>query len=90
MESFSPGSTVPNHTTFYHITSALVLEGPEQTLTQLVSAPGFDELDRSSFSDGIGSAIEHLHSLGLANNDLNPNNIMVRRGMDGEIMLMII
>lgn len=69
---------------------ALVLEELEQTLTQLASGPGFDELDKASFADGVESAIEHLHSLGLAYNDLNPNNIMARRGEDGEVQPVLI
>lgn len=69
---------------------ALVLENLEQRLTRLVSAPGSDELDKASFADGVGSAIEHLHSLGLAHNDLNPNDIMVRRGEDGGIQPVLI
>lgn len=69
---------------------ALVLEELEQTLTQLVSTPEFGKLDKTKFADGVESAIQYLHSLGLAHNDLNPDNIMVKRGKDGEIQPVLI
>lgn len=64
---------------------AIVLEELEQTLTQLTPTTEFDTLDKTKFADGVESALEHLHSLGLAHNDLNPDNIMIRRGKDDEI-----
>lgn len=69
---------------------ALVLEELEQTLTQLISTPEFDTLDKIRFADGVASAIEYIHSLGLAHNDLNPDNIMIRRGEGGEAQPVLI
>ncbi|KAI1372151.1 kinase-like domain-containing protein [Hypoxylon crocopeplum] len=34
-------------------------------------------LDKGPFMDALESAINHLHSLGLAHNDINPRNILV-------------
>jgi len=34
-------------------------------------------LDKVPFMEGLKSAIKHLHSLGLAHNDLNPRNVLV-------------
>lgn len=63
------------------ITSFFV-ERLNQTLDQYVNAPdGFEPLDNERFLAGVQSAIDYLHSLGLAHNDLNPQNIMVRDGM---------
>lgn len=69
---------------------AIVLEELEQTLTQLTSTPEFDTLDKTKFADGVESAIEYLHLLRLAHNDLNPDNIMIRRGKDDEILPVLI
>lgn len=69
---------------------AIVLEELEQTLSQFISTPEIDTLDKTKFADGVESAIEYLHSLGLAHNDLNPDNIMVRRGNNDEIQPVLI
>lgn len=69
---------------------AIVLEELEQTLSQFISTTEFDTLDKTKFADGVESAIEYLHSLGLAHNDLNPDNIMVRRGNNDEIQPVLI
>lgn len=69
---------------------AIILEELEQTLTQLTLTPEFDKLDKTKFADSVESAIEYLHSLGLAHNDLNPDNIMIRRGKDDKIQPVLI
>lgn len=61
--------------------TAILLERLDQTLTQYVSTPNFQQLDKIKFSEALESAVDHLHSLGLAHNDINPDNIMVKDGM---------
>lgn len=34
-------------------------------------------LDKAPFIEALESAVEHLHSLGLAHNDVNPSNILI-------------
>jgi len=60
--------------------TAIVLERLETTLTQYAWSPSFKDLDHVRFLEEIESAVEHLHSLGLAHNDINPDNIMVNDG----------
>ncbi|KAK1473094.1 hypothetical protein CCUS01_05701, partial [Colletotrichum cuscutae] len=43
--------------------------------------PTFKDLDKEKFLDGLESAVSYVHSLGLAHNDINPDNIMM--GKDG-------
>jgi len=57
------------------------LEKLEQNLLQYTFTPEFQHLDKKKFMEALESSIDHLHSLGLAHNDLNPNNIMVRNGL---------
>ncbi|KAJ4317285.1 hypothetical protein N0V84_007421 [Fusarium piperis] len=61
--------------------TCIVLERLEQTLSQLSRTAEFEQLDKSSFIEALGSAVTYLHSLGLAHNDINPDNIMVKDGM---------
>ncbi|KAI1172336.1 kinase-like domain-containing protein [Nemania sp. FL0916] len=61
--------------------TALVLELLDQTLTQFKSDGKLSSLDKEKFMDSLQSAVNHLHSLGLAHNDINPDNIMVKDGM---------
>ncbi|KAI1132463.1 kinase-like domain-containing protein [Nemania abortiva] len=61
--------------------TAIVLERLDQTLTQLSLTPAFHQLDHDSFFKAVESAVHHIHSLGLAHNDINPDNIMIRNGM---------
>lgn len=61
--------------------TAIVLERLEQTLTQLSLTPEYDQLDKINLVKALDSAVEHLHSLGLAHNDINPDNIMFRDGV---------
>ncbi|KAI0863024.1 kinase-like domain-containing protein [Xylaria cubensis] len=42
--------------------------------------PNFYQLDHDAVFKAIESAIHHIHSLGLAHNDINPHNIMFRDG----------
>jgi serine/threonine protein kinase len=42
-------------------------------------------LDRNKIMTGLESAVAHLHSLGLAHNDLNPSNVLI--GKDKEAIL---
>ncbi|CAI6101302.1 unnamed protein product [Clonostachys chloroleuca] len=61
--------------------TAIWLERHEITLKDYVETPGFTNLDKDKFVDSIDSAVYHLHSLGLAHNDINPSNIMVKDDM---------
>lgn len=61
--------------------TAIVLERLSQTLTQFAATPAFEALDKAAFMEALRSAVAYLHSLGLAHNDINPDNIMVRDGM---------
>lgn len=60
---------------------AIVLERLDQTLTQYASTPAFQQLDKVKFIEALESAVDALHSLGLAHNDINPHNIMVKDGI---------
>jgi serine/threonine protein kinase len=60
--------------------TAIVLERLGQTLTQLSQTPAFRQLDQVLFLKGVESAVQHIHSLGLAHNDINPDNIMIKDG----------
>jgi serine/threonine protein kinase len=63
--------------------TAIVLERLDQTLTQYAEqTPGaLEQLDKAKFLQALRSAVDYLHSMGLAHNDINPYNIMVRDGM---------
>ncbi|KAI1286591.1 kinase-like domain-containing protein [Xylaria venustula] len=61
--------------------TAIVLEHLNQTLTQFSWTPAFHQLDHEAFIKAVESAVYHIHSLGLAHNDINPDNIMIRDGM---------
>lgn len=60
--------------------TAIVLERLDKSLTQYASTSDFQNLDRDRFAGALESAVDHLHSLGLAHNDINPDNIMVKEG----------
>lgn len=60
--------------------TAIVLEQLEWTLTQYVHMPDFQQLSQVRFIADLQSAVDHLHSLGLAHNDISPDNIMIRNG----------
>ena len=61
--------------------TSLFLELLDQTLMQYIYEPGFTDLNKTKFVDALESSVAYLHSLGLAHNDINPSNIMVRDGM---------
>ncbi|KAK6506487.1 hypothetical protein TWF506_011394 [Arthrobotrys conoides] len=61
--------------------TAIVLERLDQTLTQHASTPNRPRLDKDNFLGALESTVEYLHSLGLAHNDINPDNIMIKDGM---------
>ena len=58
--------------------TSICLEQLEHTLMQYIHEPVFAALDKTKFVDALESAVAYLHSLGLAHNDINPYNIMVR------------
>lgn len=60
--------------------TAIVLERLDQTLTQCASASLIQGLDQDRFLQALESAVEHLHALGFAHNDIDPDNIMVKNG----------
>ncbi|KAJ5236862.1 hypothetical protein N7489_006953 [Penicillium chrysogenum] len=62
-----------------YITS-IVLERLDQTLKDYASTSDFQQLDKTKFFESLKSVVEHLHTLGLAHNDINPDNIMVKDG----------
>ncbi|KAI0203110.1 kinase-like domain-containing protein [Astrocystis sublimbata] len=61
--------------------TALVLELLDQTLTQFKSDGKLQSLDQNKLVAGLQSAVDYLHSLGLAHNDINPDNIMIKDGL---------
>lgn len=61
--------------------TSLLLERLDKTLLQYVKEPSFSQLDKIKLVEGLESAVAHLHSLGLAHNDINPTNIMIKDGM---------
>ncbi|KAK0710701.1 kinase-like domain-containing protein [Lasiosphaeris hirsuta] len=66
--------------------TGLLLDAYSTDLNALESDKALlESIDRTAFVAGIESAIAHLHSLGLAHNDLNPANIML--GKSGEPIL---
>uniref|UniRef100_A0A8H7N2T2 Protein kinase domain-containing protein n=1 Tax=Bionectria ochroleuca TaxID=29856 RepID=A0A8H7N2T2_BIOOC len=58
--------------------TAIWLERLELTLNQYVNTLGFNQRDKDKFVDDIESAVNHLHALGLAHNDINHSNIMIQ------------
>ncbi|OAQ97387.1 hypothetical protein LLEC1_04214 [Akanthomyces lecanii] len=46
-----------------------------------ITALVLQRLDKTLQQHALESAVAYLHSLGLAHNDINPGNIMARRGM---------
>ncbi|KAF3193779.1 hypothetical protein TWF225_009325 [Orbilia oligospora] len=61
--------------------TAILLERLGQTLTQYESTPNREPLDKEKFLEAFESTVDYLHSLGLAHNDINPDNIMIKDGM---------
>ena len=61
--------------------TAIVLERLDLTLELYARTEAFSQLDKEKFMAALESAVSHVHSLGLAHNDINPQNIMVKDGM---------
>ncbi|KAK3046015.1 hypothetical protein LTR09_012452 [Extremus antarcticus] len=68
--------------------AGLVLEKYPKTLQQHFECGPCDsgDFDVSRWMTGLCSGIDHLHSLGLAHNDLNPMNIALDRNNDVVIL----
>ncbi|KAK0627423.1 kinase-like domain-containing protein [Immersiella caudata] len=66
--------------------TSIVLERLDQTLMDYIHEPEFAQLDKGKFVDALESAVAYLHKLGLAHNDINPYNIMIK---DGGIPILI-
>jgi serine/threonine protein kinase len=64
--------------------TAIILESLRWTLWDYAhKRPNeFAQLDKEAFLAGVESAVDYIHSLGLAHNDINPFNIMVREADD--------
>ena len=56
--------------------TGLVLDRHPNTLTDYLKN-SVGSVDKQAFMQSLSSAIYHLHSLGWAHNDLNPNNVLV-------------
>ena len=56
--------------------TGLVLDRHPADLTNYLKN-GMGTVDKEPFMEALESAVHHLHSLGLAHNDLNPKNILV-------------
>jgi serine/threonine protein kinase len=67
----------------------IVLENLRDSLSAKIDQIA-KEIDKEAFLAGVESAIQFLHSLGLAHNDLNPDNIMVREADDGSFTPVLI
>lgn len=61
--------------------TSIFIEKLDKTLSQYAETPEFDQLDKDKFLEALCSAVDAVHGLGLAHNDLNPHNIMVKNGM---------
>ncbi|KAL3448007.1 hypothetical protein BJX65DRAFT_307295 [Aspergillus insuetus] len=82
-----PNAQVPPHPNIirYHgcrvhrgYITGIVLERLEYSLYKYVSQPGFRTIDKNGFIAKLWSAVNYVHSLGLAHNDINPLNILVQ------------
>ncbi|KAK2758735.1 hypothetical protein FQN54_003425 [Arachnomyces sp. PD_36] len=61
--------------------TGLAMEQLEYTLAQYTLYPGFEQLDKVKFMEALESAVASIHSLGMAHNDINPHNIMIKNNM---------
>jgi serine/threonine protein kinase len=57
--------------------TAIVLDKHPYSLRDLADNKALGTLDKEAFMNALESAVRHLHSLGLAHNDINPRNILV-------------
>jgi serine/threonine protein kinase len=60
----------------------ILLKRYQATLSIRMTGYNQPTLDISSCIEGIVAGMEHLHSLGLAHNDLNPENIMFEENLN--------
>ena len=58
--------------------TCLVFERLDQTLNEYILTSDFQRLDIVKYWEPLGSAVDYLHSLGQAHNDINPGTIMVK------------
>jgi serine/threonine protein kinase len=58
-----------------HITGLLLDKYPYDLGQYLKDSMG--KIDKEAFVAALDSAVQHLHSLGLAHNDINPGNILI-------------
>ncbi|KAI6080562.1 kinase-like domain-containing protein [Hypoxylon rubiginosum] len=56
---------------------AICIDKHEETLGQLALTEKFASIDHESLFKSVHSAVEHLHGMGLAHNDINPDNILL-------------
>jgi len=61
--------------------TSIIVERLEWTLTQYISKPAFQLLNQAQFVAALQLAVDYLHSLRLAHNDINPDNIMIKDGL---------
>ncbi|KAK1764626.1 kinase-like domain-containing protein [Phialemonium atrogriseum] len=59
--------------------TGLVFDRYENDLNHYLK-DGIGTIDKEAFMAALESAVHHLHSLGMAHNDINPANIMVGEG----------
>ncbi|RBR26618.1 uncharacterized protein FIESC28_00615 [Fusarium coffeatum] len=57
--------------------TGIVVDKNEMSLEQFIKSEKLSDLNVNSFLSDINSAVDHLHSLGMAHNDINPGNIMM-------------
>ncbi|KAK6080867.1 hypothetical protein SCUP234_04965 [Seiridium cupressi] len=58
--------------------TSIVLEKHSQTLAQFAQQQNLKALDKEKFMEALTSAVAFLHEIGLAHNDINPDNIMIK------------
>lgn len=63
------------------VITSIFIEKLDMTLMQYASEPGYEQIDKKAFVEALQSAVDAIHALGLAHNDINPDNIMVRDDM---------
>ncbi|GKT98011.1 serine threonine protein kinase [Fusarium langsethiae] len=57
--------------------TGILLDMYQMTLKQFIASAGLEDLVIDSFLSALQSAVDHLHDLELAHNDINPGNIMM-------------
>ncbi|KAK3385491.1 kinase-like domain-containing protein [Podospora didyma] len=93
MERITSGGPHPNIVPYYGCrvhrgrVTGIVLKGYTLNLHEHLLRRG-PLVPTDRFMEALESAVRHLHSLGLAHNDINPRNIMIER-KDGGIPILI-